>query len=353
MDTEKHLELEKKIATGKSPNDEGPYYHHTWWESYKGSVKGKLGGVVIGTLVGEVIGGVVIAAASVVGATLLTAAAIPTIGAFATAGMLYGAHEFSDIGKVTGAVAATQQQAEARMKSFEDVKFAEIKQEISELKSLVKGETADQAQAKKIRAIVSNFDDQDYRKTHYAKLSTPKINSLAFWKVALVGLAVGAVAGALLGATGLASELMDHIITRAGGATPVLELLANHPIKASALIFGAMGASFGMNRDVFRRIFDKTDLWFKGIVRGKSHDIVREHQTDAGVKISNGHHDNKGNGYEKASDAAEAEQAAVAKAVMPENTIDYPTSSTFHRDRVLASAEKALRSFDHTRATPQ
>ena len=56
MDTEEDLEIQKAKLAGHTQTDEGPYYHKSWWESYKGGVKGKLGGVVIGALVGAVIG---------------------------------------------------------------------------------------------------------------------------------------------------------------------------------------------------------------------------------------------------------------------------------------------------------
>ncbi len=46
MDTEEHIEIQKAIRDGRPETDEGPYYHESWWESYKGSVKGKLGGSI-------------------------------------------------------------------------------------------------------------------------------------------------------------------------------------------------------------------------------------------------------------------------------------------------------------------
>src|SRR5262249_1270083 len=135
MDSEKYLELQKKINKGVSPSDSGPYYHHAWWESYKGGVKGKLGGVVTGIIVGGIVGGLVAGSLLVARpAALGTSAALAIAGVFAAGGGIYGAHEFGDIGKVVGAVAATQEQAEARMKSFEAGKFAELKREIAELR---------------------------------------------------------------------------------------------------------------------------------------------------------------------------------------------------------------------------
>src|SRR5689334_13029436 len=125
MDTEKYVEIQKKIRDGKSPNDEGPYYHHSWWESYKGGIKGKLGGVIGGGIVGALVGGIVATVATLVPALGMGfAGALGIMGAFAAAGSMYGAHEFGEIGRITGAVAASQKHAEARMKSFEEGKFS-------------------------------------------------------------------------------------------------------------------------------------------------------------------------------------------------------------------------------------
>src|SRR5690242_4002836 len=100
MDSEKYLKLEKQIEHGKSPTDEGPFYHHSWWESYKGMIKGYVGGIVIGTLMGATLGGIV------AGVMVLSGAAATAIGitfaGLTGAGLLYGMVEFSDIGKSAG-----------------------------------------------------------------------------------------------------------------------------------------------------------------------------------------------------------------------------------------------------------
>ncbi len=336
MDTEKYKELQHQIDQGLSPNDEGPYYHHSWWESYKGSVKGKFGGLAIGALVGGIMGSLI--------ATIVTLTAGPAalgaagmaglIGAFAAGGAVFGVHEFSEIGKVTGAVAASQEEAEIRMKLYEEGKFSEIKQDIAELKAIVKGD----AKAANIAAQKSeawrNIKEEKYRTTHYAQLTPDEKNRFAFWKIAAIGLVVGLAAGALFAATGLATHLLGDMLAHGG----LLEGVGAY--AASMAAFGALGASFGLNRDLFRRIFDKTDLWFKGI---GSHKAIKEQQIAEGEKIEKEHK----NGVE---------EPQVATTVIPESqagTIDYPKSNTYHRDKVLAAAEKALLSFDHTRATPQ
>ena len=56
MDSEKYNDMVKLLREGRQVTDEGPYYHHSWWESYKGSVKGKLGGALLGSVIGVMAG---------------------------------------------------------------------------------------------------------------------------------------------------------------------------------------------------------------------------------------------------------------------------------------------------------
>src|SRR5690349_14446719 len=109
MDSEKYLKLEKAIEDGKSPNDEGPFFHHSWWEAYKGSIKGKLGGIVVGAVMGMLVGGLAAGAIALglFGALGAGAAGSAFMGLTA-AGILYGMYEFSEIGKIVGSQAATQ-----------------------------------------------------------------------------------------------------------------------------------------------------------------------------------------------------------------------------------------------------
>ncbi len=345
MDTEKYLELQKKMDQGMSPNDEGPYYHHAWWESYKGSVKGKFGGLVIGAVIGGVIGGVIAGIATL--ATAGTAATIglplaaAIVGGFASAGALFGVHEFGDIGKVTGAVAAAQEEAEVRIKLYEEGRFNELKQDIAEIKAIIKGDAKGAASAAQQSAgfntLSREMEDKPYRTTHYAQLEPDKKNRVAFWKVSLVGLVAGVAAGALFAYTGAAEHILGKLVAEGG----VLNGLGIG--TASMATFGALGASFGLNRDLFRRIFDKTDMWFKGVVSKEAAQAVEAQQKAAGQAIGEELENGKnGNGHGKTAKPTPSY----------ESMIDYPESSTYHRDRVAAAAEKALLSFDHTRATP-
>jgi hypothetical protein len=343
MDTEKYLELQKKMDQGLSPNDEGPYYHHAWWESYKGSVKGKFGGLVIGAAIGGVIGAVIagIAALSMGAAAIGLPLAAGLVGGFASAGALFGVKEFGDIGKVTGAVAASQEEAEVRMKLYEEGKFNELKQDIAELKAIIKGDNksaeAAATQSAGFNEASRQMQEKPYRTTHYAQLEPDRKNRFAFWKVSFVGLIAGIAAGALFAYTGAAEHILGKLVAE-GGVLHGLGIAT-----ASMGTFGALGASFGLNRDLFRRIFDKTDMWFKGVTSREATKAVEDQQKAAGQAIEEELENGKnGNGHDK--------QAKVLPSY--ESMIDYPESSTYHRDRVLAAAEKALLTFDHTRATP-
>ena len=315
MDTQEHIEIKHALSAGHSQTDEGPYYHGAWWESYKGGVKGKLGGVVIGALIGA---GVGVAAAGVL--SLAVAGGIEfaavVIAGFAAGGMLYSAHEFSEVGKVTGAVAAAHEKSEERMKNFEDGKFAEIKREINELKSLVTGKPlAPESISQPVEVLA------DYKTTHSDKREGKM--QLVFWKIATIGLAVGLAAGALLAGGGLAG----HALHALGFAAEPLADAGTY--AASMIAMGLFGASFGVNRDIFRAVFDKTDLLFKGII---------------------------GNDREPAK-CVDSLQQTVKQSISesPITTVvytDFPQSDTYHRDKVLAQAKQTLLSMDHTKAIP-
>lgn len=333
MDTEKYLELEKKIEKGLSPNDEGPFYHHSWWESYKGSIKGKLGGALIGAIMGVVIGGAI---AGVLAIT--TTLAAPVIGAafaaLASAGVIYGMHEFSEIGKVVGAQAAGLEQADAR----EAIRFAVLEKKLDALTDMVKGNTntakssaIEQKHSEKIAESERIAKElETYRTTHYAQLEPDRKNRFIFSKVAVMGLVIGAAVGAILAFGGASAKIFETIgIKGLSGAATHL---------ASIITFGMFGASFGINRDIFRKTFDQTDLMFKGIIFNKQ---VKQKQIEAGQAVEKEIKNEEKNELEKAIATQDFQGA-----------INYPESNTYHRDRVLAAAEKALLSFDHTRATP-
>jgi hypothetical protein len=321
MDSEKHHEIQKLIKNGRSPCDEGPFYHHTFWESYKGSIKGKLGGLIIGGMIGAIVGAAASLAIPAISATAIMAS-------LAAAGALYGAHEFGESGRVTGAIAAAENDAEKRMRALQKSQFAEIKQDISELKSIVKGEPVPETSARQAADNTKETEKKlaDYRVTHHDEtIPKPKGGGLIFWKVAMVGLAVGAGLGFLLASAGVAAGVGAHI----GILAPLLATPAT-----AAVTLGAIGASFGINRDVFRKIFDKTDLLFQGITDFKKPKLPRQHTIEK-IQTLN----------------ASSERPKVSTLVYHDSGIDYPTSATFHQDKLIASAKQALAAMDHTTAS--
>lgn len=331
MDTEEHIEIQKAKVEGHSLRDEGPYYHHSWWESYKGGVKGKIGGLFIGALIGLIAGATAAAAISLLpgvpelGALSFTA----IIGGFTAGGMLYGAHDFDTVGKVTGAVAASQETAEERMKSFETGKFQEIKREINELKAMISGQPVASTTAAEPTAKLA--EHEHYRTRHYNKSETPTKNRYVFWNIAVIGLVIGMAAGALLQFGHLTEPVMAELGSAALKSGRFSEI---SEYAFSMIAMGAIGASFGVNRDIFRKAFDKTDMLFKGLVKetffGKAPAIAAQKEQHIDKSTEN-------------------KQFAT---VVYERQIEYPASDTYHRDKALASAKKALLSMDHTNSIP-
>jgi len=307
MDTEEDIEIKQAKHDGRPETDEGPYYHESWWESYKGSVKGKLGGSIIGAALGAAIGAT---AAIILVFTAPTIAVLPIIAGFAGAGMLYGAHEFSEIGKIVGSDAATAEKLEHRIKNFENSKFAELKQEIRELKNGLLG--------KKSAPETAAKPEESYRTEHCDDHCPPNQRKWVFWNIAAIGAIIGIAAGSLLALSGLDEMLLHHL----GSAGAAL-----HPIAHTATIMatGLFGASFGVNRDMFRQLFDRTDLLFKGIlVKSPAKAIEKEVETPA----------------------------PAVTTIVYDGTSECSKSDTYHRDYVMAQAKKALLGMDHTKARP-
>jgi len=323
MDTEEDLEIQKAFRTGQSQTDEGPYYHTSWWESYKGGVKGKLGGIAVGALPGAAVGLVAAAVLSFVvpgGVSILAVTA-----GFAAAGMIYGAHEFSEVGKITGAVAAAHEESEERMKSFENSKFQEIKNEINELKSMVTGKPVTTDKQAGADAAKSEEAAQNYKNKHtddHAVGFKP-----IFWKIAAIGLAVGLAVGALL----VAGHISEHVIEAFGGAA---EPLSKAGTIGTMLATGLFGASFGINRDIFRNIFDRTDHLFKGIIVPDGKDLNKTIESSQQVVTSKEKDEN------------------TITTVVYDNYSDRPQSDTHYRNMVLTQAKEVLLGMDHTKARP-
>ncbi|MDX2073819.1 MAG: hypothetical protein SFX19_05580 [Alphaproteobacteria bacterium] len=311
MDTEKYHEMQEKILAGKPVTDEGPYYHHIQWEAYKGWSKGKIGGAAIGTLIGSIVGG---AAAFAMLPLISPAAAGVGVLAFAGIGMWKGMDEFSKIGTITGAVAAGLDTAERRNQLYLDNKINEVKAELGD---------------KGAQEALAHPHDPVYRTTHYVPPQDPSMkHGPVFWKVALAGLAIGLAAGLLLASGGIATGFFEHIMrpevfAGLGGEASITAL--------SMATFGAFGASFGINRDIFRRIFDHTDAIYEGHPRTIGEDAPAQ-------MVSRGL-------------AKNAEKDIEKQTVFYESALPYPESDTYHRDK-YAAAKQVLQEMDHTKMLP-
>lgn len=335
MDSEKNAHMRHLLLEGRPVTDEGPYYHHAWWESYKGGVKGKLGGGALGAGIGALTGmaaataAVILAPVVVPGAVIGVTAAGLTVAGFAGAGMLYGVKEFSDTGKIVGGQAAIADAEEKRMKPYIDAKTNELKEEIGEIKAIIKGEPVPEKTAEaKTAALVAAQDD--YRTEHFQG-TTPETDKPIFWKVAMVGLAVGLIAGAVLAGGGYVGEVLHGL--GLAGTESGLGVLGNYLAGMTAM--GAIGASFGINRDIFRKAFDNTDMWFRGFV---SHDHSKKVLLDSPALQQ---------AYAEACEKKEESRQTV----LYQGHIDYPESPTHHQDK-YAAAKQVLKEMDHTKMVP-
>lgn len=264
MDSEELAEIAFHQKNGRPETTKGPYYHKSWWESYKGAVKGILGGVVIGGLIGAGVGGLIIGALTV--ASVDVAGYVGIILASTTLfGIYEGKEKFEKVGITSGAVAAASEISEVRMKEYIREKLTGLTNEIRELKAAIAGK-------KPMDAIQTNpaapdtspiFDESDFRTTHCDEHCAPEDSKLIFWNVAAIGALVGTAVTAIVAfAGGQGHALVDLL-------GPHLSLSVEAANTAIVTAGAALGASFGINRDVFRKIFDVTDCWFMGVADGK------------------------------------------------------------------------------------
>jgi len=329
MDSEKNTHMRELVEAGRPVTDKGPFFHHAKWESYKSGIEGKLGGGMLGAGMGAVTGCLAVA-----GIALATAAlpAMPLliVGGFSAAGLLYGVHEFGEVGKIAGAVAASDKLQEKRIKPFIEANTQEVLEEIAELKALIKGEKPPEKIAKtELESLKAEQDD--YRTDHFQGSKVEGLEKIFFWKVALVGLVAGVIAGAVLGYGGMTEHILHGLGAAEGAFGPMAE------IAISMTAMGAIGASFGINRDIFRQIFDQTDLWFRGFV---SHDHAKSVLLDP----------SRPKPLESLQEKAVTE--ASKESILLNTPIDYPASPTFHRDKLLAAGREALMNMDHTKMSP-
>lgn len=324
MDSEEHHEVTEALRKGAPETDEGPYYHKTWWEGYKGGVKGLLGGLLLGACVGSVIGmgaaGIMLSL-DLVGTGLVGG----IVAAFAAGGMLLGAEEFSTVGIVTGANAASHEEAEIRNKKELTRAVGELKAELAELKALVQGKSPSEAgKAKEDAKAMIPPTNEAKRTTHLDHNHKPEKFKPIFWKVAGIGAVIGGTAGALLAFGGVPTHLLELAGTEAahqlsGSFVPTL--------AATSTVGALAGASFGINRDIFRKVFDITDHWFRGILIPGNEDVAPAPAIEQ-------------------ARAPEVPAQNVAAVITAE---EKPKPETYFRDKIT-TAQRALAEMDHSQA---
>lgn len=274
MDTEELEEMAFHRKHGRPETTRGPYYHKTWWESYKGAVKGILGGIAVGGMIGAISGGAIIGVIALTGG-------LPAIGGVGVGGILaattlFGMHEgkekFEKVGITTGAVAAAQEISEVRTKTYMRDKLTDLTNEVRELKAAIAGKIDMKDMhtdaAKSDRAAI--FDESDFVSTHTTSDDPGDDHKLVYPKVAVIGALVGMAVAAVVGMAGggfmggpgehFIAELMSNAF-----AHEVSAGVANTTLIASG---AALGGSFGVSRDIFRKVFDVTDCWFMGVGSG-------------------------------------------------------------------------------------
>ncbi|NBX03268.1 MAG: hypothetical protein EBR02_04250 [Alphaproteobacteria bacterium] len=308
MDSEEEQKLEK-ASFQQQMAAETDNRLHAFWETYKGGVKGKLGGFVLGAIVGAVLG---------IPAALILAGSLPALGftgivaAFSGAGMLYAAHDFDQVGKISGGIAAGLQTTEGRLKKFMGKELAEIKDEIKDIKKQV---------GVPEKTTASSSETPEEKEVYRTKHLLDRHKNQPFYpKLAIIGLAVGAAVGALLAGSDLGIDLLKHI----GIETAKNTALA---YTASISVMATFGASFGINRDYFRAVFDKTDKWFKGVSYAEK-DTTQEPRLEQQLApvVKSSAHD-------------------ISTAVLYSNNVP-ERSGTYHRDHLSASRAKILLGFD-------
>lgn len=341
LDLEK---MEEKARKGLPEASETDTYYKAWWSASKGGDRGKLGGVVIGAVLGTLIGTAVAGITAVAAGGIAPLLFATIVAGFAAGGMAYEAHEYNINGKIAGGVSGGLEATEAQIKEYTNVKFAEVNQKLDKLEKMVSGgksvsktgnsphiPASQQVGEEEAIARIEKLHRQtQHCDAHHCGAETRK---LMFWNVALIGVLVGVAAGALLAFGGLAG----HVFEMLGGAG---EALAHHPIglyAASMATCGLIGASFGINRDLFREVFDTTDRWYKGLIgKGRENGKAPSHAQDTAQTPG--------------SAPSRALPSAATREISPAQPYVVAKSDTHYRDRVMKEARQALLSMDHTTA---
>lgn len=241
-------------SSGASPG-ESPYLNRITWASYKGLSRGQLGGLVLGGMIGL---GVGLAAAAGAAAVLpllgMEAVGMGAMGAvvagFTAIGAKYYYDIFKQVGATSGAIAAGMEINEERSQVM-NIKLDTI------LNVLAKDGKITSEEIK----IIEDDIESVYRQgnTNFEKKFNDK--PAYFWQVGAVGALAGVAVIAALGGAAYLHQLIEY------GAEAASQMLSHVDpgLGAVALGGGALaGASYGINRNYYRSVFNVTNALFEG-----------------------------------------------------------------------------------------
>lgn len=239
-------------VTGAQRHDEyqrllNGYFKKCFSASWAGDRRGFLGGIFGGTLSGSLAGlmaGLGVAALTTAGG----GAALLVIGLFTALGGRLGMHIFSDSGREAAAFAAAKELYNERIKGLkqgEDITFDVAEQRACE------------------------------RATHHPDMDPPEAEQKTWfnWKRALIGLAAGALIGAVL--TPLVFVTVGHLFPAALGLHAVVDAAGQvviettaaavlHALPLSTAVFGLSGFTFGMGSKTMNKLGSVADNIFMG-----------------------------------------------------------------------------------------
>lgn len=243
------VEEEKKHIEHNVPHRFNPYFHLPFWTAYKSGNTGFVTGLFVGGGVGVLTGIGVALALTAFGTALTAAAAGALVVGCAIAGMAVGAHKFGDAGNAAGAAAGVATIQEKRL-----------------LKGIAL--MLSRALGRKVDAPASEeLDDDVPIPTHLSDsphfLSTSSFDMKPFYpKVGIPGLLIGAGVGA---AAAFAAPFALPLLESVGVAHFIVTGVGHLSYAGAMTAFGLFGASFGVNRNYFRKVADWVD---KGLAEG-------------------------------------------------------------------------------------
>lgn len=228
-------------AHEETPPDHGSTYHPAFWGAYKGHVRGLLRGLLVGALAGAIVGcGLALIGPLIPAIAGLHLAAGALIATMTGTGAIIGCELMGKIGNTAGNQASYFAQMEMRAR-------------YPSLPEITPGSPAP--------GIGHHFEvppDKDVKRPFH-------------WRIALPGIAVGLGIGSLL-AFGGGAELLSH------AGFEIFEGL--HAATAATIgAGGLMGASFGVNRGLFKTLFNYTDSAYdEGRLTGPTADQIARDQ---------------------------------------------------------------------------